>query len=1029
LSIKANGLSTVNGLTFHVLAAPGDSSYLHKSDVYEVTPAIPTDDEANRLYTPLHDAWDAATNTPVGFFGVDVAGVTVGDASDTGPSSPNGRAIQRAVQAAYRDGNEGADPKLVVIYPNTADNYAAHNPNAAYFENVVLHGNVKLQGVGPGGATSSTNFVYGTNIDASQFWSATQVVPDGGNQQTADGSYSDDWRTFGYGLTVAGNGPADLPEGEGVLAIAESDGQYGSASAANSATFRAGVDGMLLSGANQNGNPGNVNTTPNAIGDVPAPTNPGPAQGGAIMIDQYVRDFNITNNQIQSNGGTYGTIRVGTPDLPGANSSNHNDRLNVANNRLVANGGTNLAGALGIFAGADNYTVTGNDFCGNFSAEYGGAISHYGLSAGGKITKNRIYYNQSYDEGGGIMIAGALPAANNTLSPGAGTVTIDSNTLISNQSNDDGGGIRFLMAGAAPFLVQNNIIANNLSTHEGGGVALDDAPNVTLVNNTIVKNITTATSATNGAIGTAPTSYKPANPAGLSTGGNSTLLQATLPAGSPNWSKPTLLNNIFADNRAGWADGVPSADQTKPAVHGIGAPNDTVAIQRWDIGVSSATGLNNGSAGAFAFTGVSNTTNTRTSSGPIAAQLVNALAGRVSFVGTQNVNRNLDGTVPRTSGGVGFVKPQDFSVDTLNWRTNVNASFPIIVAQMVPINLLADYHLMSPSATFALNRGSANNAAGTSAPAVDIDGDARPAPAGGAFDRGADELGTTVDFGVTKTVSPTTVDRGGKLTYTITATNFGSNAGTVRVSDNIPSGITGTWSCVTNNGGPPCPTTPLGTGNLAVNVTLSAGGQVTFVYNGTVSLTSPVGARTNTATVSPAPGSGVTDTNAANNSAQATVTVQARGNLKVVVTATVPATINNVPSTVRRGDILGYVITITNTGPVAMQERFGTSHTGTFTGQAVWSCTTTVTGSNCGGDTAGTNNVPTHIVTVAPGGTVTYTYSTSTTGPAQDRWTVANSNAINSQISETGTLTANVPNYIDTTSTDNVSTMTSTVTA
>jgi hypothetical protein len=214
-----------------------------------------------------------------------------------------------------------------------------------------------------------------------------------------------------------------------------------------------------------------------------------------------------------------------------------------------------------------------------------------------------------------------------------------------------------------------------------------------------------------------------------------------------------------------------------------------------------------------------------------------------------------------------------------------------------------------------------------------------------------------------------------------------------------------------------------------VNVTLSAGGQVTFVYNGTVSLTSPVGARTNTATVSPAPGSGVTDTNAANNSAQATVTVQARGNLKVVVTATVPATINNVPSTVRRGDILGYVITITNTGPVAMQERFGTSHTGTFTGQAVWSCTTTVTGSNCGGDTAGTNNVPTHIVTVAPGGTVTYTYSTSTTGPAQDRWTVANSNTINSQISETGTLTANVPNYIDTTSTDNVSTMTSTVTA
>ena len=82
------------------------------------------------------------------------------------------------------------------------------------------------------------------------------------------------------------------------------------------------------------------------------------------------------------------------------------------------------------------------------------------------------------------MIAGALPANNNALSPGAGAVvggvrtgvTIDSNTLISNQSNDDGGGIRFLMAGDFPFDVKNNIIANNLSTHEGAGIALDDSP-------------------------------------------------------------------------------------------------------------------------------------------------------------------------------------------------------------------------------------------------------------------------------------------------------------------------------------------------------------------------------------------------------------------------------------------------------------------------------------------------------------------------------------------------------------------------
>ncbi len=160
------------------------------------------------MFTPVHDAWDRlVTNTPVGFFGQDVNGVTVGDAGNTGTNSPNGRAIQRAVQAAYNATTNGRPNKLVVIYPNMAANYAAHNPNAAYFENVVLHSKVKLQGVGPGGATNPSNIVYGTNIDASSFWSATQVVPPGGNQDTSDGSYSDDWRTWADGITRVGTRP------------------------------------------------------------------------------------------------------------------------------------------------------------------------------------------------------------------------------------------------------------------------------------------------------------------------------------------------------------------------------------------------------------------------------------------------------------------------------------------------------------------------------------------------------------------------------------------------------------------------------------------------------------------------------------------------------------------------------------------------------------------------------------------------------------------------------------------------------
>ena len=86
---------------------------------------------------------------------------------------------------------------------------------------------------------------------------------------------------------------------------------------------------------------------------------------------------------------------------------------------------------------------------------------------------------------------------------------IYNNLIQANLSNDDGGGIRFLMAGNFPMNVYNNMIVNNVSTHEGGGISLNDAPNVRFYNNTVMKNLTTATAVTSNG--------QPA-PAGLSTG-------------------------------------------------------------------------------------------------------------------------------------------------------------------------------------------------------------------------------------------------------------------------------------------------------------------------------------------------------------------------------------------------------------------------------------------------------------------------------------------------------------------------------
>ena len=273
-----------------------------------------------------------------------------------------------------------------------------------------------------------------------------------------------------------------------------------------------------------------------------------------------VRNLQVTDNVIAGNSGSYGGgVRVGTPYL----QQRQRPTSASARNQIRDNGGTNLAGGIGIFAGSDGYAVTENAICGNFSAEYGGAATAFGYqgNTGGVFRSNRIWFNGSYDEGGGIMVAGELPPRPTQLSPGTGPATIDRQRhLQANIANDDGGGIRLLMTSGSNITsnrpgtirISNNTIANNVSAHEGGGIALDDAVFVDVVGNTVTKNLTTAT---------AITSDGRAAPAGLSTATNSDPLQARLRStqafprasilASTTFSKPTLFDNVFWDNRAG----------------------------------------------------------------------------------------------------------------------------------------------------------------------------------------------------------------------------------------------------------------------------------------------------------------------------------------------------------------------------------------------------------------------------------------------------------------------------------------------
>ncbi|MCB0113328.1 MAG: hypothetical protein KDD84_04550, partial [Caldilineaceae bacterium] len=565
-------------------------------------------------------------------------------------------AIQDAIDAA--EAQNGAD--LVVVYPGQPDlSNPRVNPRGAYYENLIVASPIKLQGVGPGGFQGTT-YVPGSVIDGGAF---------GGDTALADA-----WRARIQDLTWSGND--NVYEGSTIYLLASENATNQPGAARQfTAGYQAAIDGFNIRGGDQQGFPNNINQIGGGATGQPANV---VTQGGAIFANAYVRYLNITNNVIENNGGAYGTLRIGTPNLPAPGTNNHNENVVIAHNRVLANGGTNLAGGIGLFAGADNYQVAHNDICGNFSAEYGGGISVYGYSPNGQIHHNRVYFNSSYDEGGGIMIAGELPADPSALSPGSGAVDIYNNLIQANLSNDDGGGIRFLMAGNYPMNVYNNIVVNNVSTHEGGGISLNDAPNVRIFNNTIMKNLTTATAITSNG--------QPA-PAGLSTAANSALLQATLPNGAPIFSNPALFNNIFWDNRAGTRAGTD--------VIGLGLAGDATPVNYWDLGVADGSGQ---------------------------LSPTNSVLQTPERAVLNATNVNSDPLV---------VSPYNVAVDFAVWRNNPNFVGAILVTVDLPPNLLGDYHLSNESP--AVDAGTS-----AGAPTDDIDGENRPMWS--SYDIGADEM-------------------------------------------------------------------------------------------------------------------------------------------------------------------------------------------------------------------------------------------------------------------------------------------------
>jgi len=371
------------------------------------------------------------------------------------------------------------------------------------------------------------------------------------------------WLTLVEGLFTSGAvdplpGQADFAlsteQGAGITVLAKNDGSWSTANAPR-------IDGFTITGA-----------------DV----------GGGIFVNGYADNLEISNNNITGNSGfRHGGIRVGHPALAaeGNGPFAFNANINIHHNAITSNGALNFdsaGGGVSLNRGTDDYVVSDNFICGNYTAGDGAGVGHLGLSENGLIQSNKIVFNQSLNlsfsqHGGGIVVAGE-PGEPPALSLGAGDVTIDANLIQGNQAaSGHGGGIRSQLFNGQDrqsnnannwhlLTITNNMIVNNVAGWSGGGISLQDSVNANIVLNTIANNDSTATA---GAVLGAGGVSTP-QPAGISSELNSLGLNAIIPGNSANkaFSNPTLTHNILWHNRAFYFNGAEVQPKLDPTYAG-----------------------------------------------------------------------------------------------------------------------------------------------------------------------------------------------------------------------------------------------------------------------------------------------------------------------------------------------------------------------------------------------------------------------------------------------------------------------------